>query len=113
MGDQDGFADDFEVAVEFYPRDEAAETLVETAFPNAETMRSKSFTGEDAVILVASLRLLKNVLDFIAAERERYTKIEVVFEEERVSVKGLPMDDLQKLIELPSARQMIQELRKA
>lgn len=106
--------DDPMAAVEFYPADAAAATLVKRAFAGEEILESDAFTGTQivTVIVAATGKALGPLLAFFAANRPSYRDATVKIGRTEIALKGYTAEEVRGLLDSPEVLKLLKELKK-
>lgn len=102
-----------EILVSFQPKDDEAAKLLRDAFTDTEILESNAFTGAKSLMLVvnATKGVLKSVLSFFSAHRERFKDTQVRIGKDEFSLSGFSAEEVQELLASDDLDRIIDKIR--
>jgi hypothetical protein len=115
MTPNDNEFDDLEIAIAFYPADEAAAELLKQNFAEEDVFESNAFSGAwiFTVIVSASKGAVGKVLDFFSQHNQRFKGATVKIGKEEISLSGYSLEEVKEFFDSKHFQKALRAVKKA
>jgi hypothetical protein len=106
---------DLEIAVAFYPSDEAAAELLKQNFAEEEIFESNAFSGAWilTIIVSASKGAVGKVLDFFSQHNQKFKGATVKIGKEEISLSGYSLEEVKEFFDSKPFQKALRAVKKA